>query len=1033
MNILHITDLHYSTVMGGLTKQKNLITNFLSDISNLQNKIDLVIFSGDLVNSGDSDTVFDKASEEFLEPILASLNLPKERLIICPGNHDVDRSSLSKSVVKYIDEEINDNKKLNSFFKKETSDLKLSYLPLRKYYSFTERFFPKNEKDFNSDMYSSHIREINGKKIGIISINSAWRAVGLDDTNNLLFPIEKLEEAIDRISTCSVKILVHHHPISDFKPYNRYELEDEIHKRFDFIFSGHIHKNALSIDFTYKEGAVKIGSSACLTFEKDSDVGYSILNINVDELCGIYKARFYSLKHDDFYSFVDKGFSIPTSQEKIQQNNLRKNIRNRLLEELENSKNLFVESDTQDNDKTILELSTEPVLKEKSQAEIIKDEKSVDSDFNWSEFHKFEKDYIIFGKDKCGKTILLKKIEVELLSNYSLHNYIPYYIDIKEWKQSNKKFEFKKEFAKHYYVNQTDALQLLNEKHIVLLLDNYHFEHDELKNYIEEFITEHGNVRLIICAADSTVHTFDKNKIDGRTLAKLHFHRLRKMHIKLLAQKKSDLTDEKQEQIVDKIDNIFKKLSIPFNYWTVSVFLWIFKKDLNANFQNDVDLINLYIERLIEKEQLTVRKSSFTFVNYKKLLAYLAHHLLTNYHQNAYFAKYSDIISFIDKYLCKNPRFKITSREVFDYLDSKGIFKKKDEDLYSFRLNGVFEYFIAHYMTIDSTFLYEVVEDKSFYLSFSNEFELYAGFKREDQDFLEKIYDKTKIIFQEIQKEFGKETKIDSLLNSKVLEAKEFAEVVDKFTRRLKDGLTEQEQDQIEEDLIKELGLDESNSDVKVKAIKEISSNSESLEASLQILGKVYKNIDDIDDVELVYEIFDYIVDNSIFWGFKLIDEFKDLSISRFANKDGEADAKFLSKVITNYIPTLVQVRLSEMISHTNLERIINERLKELLKDPSNNQYKIFLLSFMLMDINLDANKHLLETIIPIIRIPLIKYSFILKLNYYLAFKSNNNQELKRYLQKNIQHQHLKFNNDTDLGSLHKSFSEQQNKQGLIK
>ncbi len=1033
MNILHITDLHYSTVMGGLTKQRNLISNFLTDITKLKNEIDLVIFSGDLVNSGDSDTIFDKAAQEFLEPILKLLNLEKDRLIICPGNHDIDRSSLTKSVIKYIDEDINDNKKLNSFFKKQSSDLELSYLPLRRYYSFTNRFFPENDKDFNSDMYSSHKCEISGKKIGIVSINSAWRAVGIDDESNLLFPIEILEEAVDRISNCSVKILVHHHPINDFKPYNRYDLEDIIHKRFDFIFSGHIHKNALSIDFTYKEGAVKIGSSACLTFEKGSEVGYSIINVNIDEFSGVYKARFYNTKHDAFYSFEDKSFNIPTSQEKIQQNNLRKNIRNRLLEELDNSKNLFVESDGQESEKTILELSTEPVLKEKSQAELIKDENAIDTDFVWSEFHKFEKDYIVFGKDKCGKTILLKRIEIELLRNYTMHNYIPFYIDIKEWKQSNKPFQFKKEFAKHYNVNQADALQLLDEKHIVLLLDNYHFEHDELKNYIEEFITEHGNVRLIICAADSTVHTFDKNKIDGRSLTKLHFHRLRKMHIKLLAKKNSDLTDEKQEQIVDKIDNIFKKLSIPFNYWTVSVFLWIFKKDLNANFQNDVDLINLYIERLIEKEQLTVRKSSFSFASYKKLLAYLAHYLLTNFHQDAYFAKYSDIVTFIDKYLSKNPRFKITSRDVFDYLDSKGIFKKKDEDLYSFRLNGVFEYFIAHYMTIDQTFLNDVIDDKSFYLSFSNEFELYAGFKREDQEFLEKIYNKTKVIFQELQKEYGQDTKIDSLLNSKLLEAKEFAEIVEKFTRRLNDGLTEREQDQIEEELIKELGLDESNSDVKVKAVKEISSNSESLEASLQILGKVYKNVDDIDDVDLVYEIFDYIVDNSIFWGFKLIDEFKNLSVSGFANKEGEAEAKFLSKVITNYIPTLVQVRLSEMISHTNLERIINERLKEMLKDSGNNQYKIFLLSFMLMDINLDGNKQILETTIPLIRIPLIKYSFILKLNYYLAFKSNNNLDLKRYLQKSIQHQHLKFNNDTNLGNLHRGFSEQQNKHGLIK
>ncbi|MEQ3690629.1 MAG: hypothetical protein ABNG98_03865, partial [Flavobacterium sp.] len=62
-----------------------------------------------------------------------------------------------------------------------------------------------------------------------------------------------------------------------------------------------------------------------------------------------------------------------------------------------------------------------------------------------------------------------------------------------------------------------------------------------------------------------------------------------------------------------------------------------------------------------------------------------------------------------------------------------------------------------------------------------------------------------------------------------------------------------------------------------------------------------------------------------------------------------------------------------------------------------------------------------------------IKYSFILKMNYYLGFKANNNKELKKTLQQNIQNQYLKFNNDTDVGSIHKDFSDKQNKKGFFK
>lgn len=1036
MRILHITDLHYTNTMGVLTKQKNLIRDFLSDISKNDYSIDFVIFGGDLVNSGNNITIFNKANQEFVLKILDILKIDKSHFFICPGNHDVNRSEVSKSLIKFLDEEITNNKLLDNFFEIDSQDLKKSFLPLQNYSTFVNDFYQDSieVKDHFESMFSTHIRKINNQKIGFVSINTAWRAIGNKDDNNLLFPLSKIDEALDKIINCETKILIHHHPLSDFKPYNKYDLEDLVHKRFDYIFSGHIHKKALTLDLTHNEGVVKIGTSASLTFDNNSQIGYSVIHINEEELKVTSSFRFYDISNECFYSIEDKQFDIPTSQIKIEQNKLRKNIRKRFFEELEDSKNLFVENDNETLNKNLLELSTQPVLKEKSQSEIVKDEDNIEADFAWSNFHKFENDYIIFGKDKCGKTILLKRIELELLDNYSLHNYIPFYIDIKEWKNSNKKFDFSKEFSKHYYLNNAESLKLLEDKQIVLLLDNYHFENQELKDYIEKFVGDHKKIKLIICSVDSVINTFDKNKIDGRILNKLHFHRLRKKHIKELAKINSDLSDEKQDQIVDKIDNIFKRLSIPFNYWTVSVFLWIFKKDLNANFHNDVDLINLYIERLIEKEQLTLNKSSFTFSNYKKLLAYIAHFLLTEHHHDSYYAKYADIIVFIDKFLDKNPRYRISSKEVFEYLDSKGILKKKGDNLYSFRLKGVFEYFIAYYMTFDNKFLKAVIKDESFYLAFTNEFELYAGFNREDDKFLKKIYKKTQKIFGEINKEYDlSQSSVDALLISKIIEATDFSKIIEKFTKKLKDGLTSEEQDNIEEELINELGIDDTNSEVKSKQIKLLNNSAESLEGSLSILGKVYKNIDDITDVDLVYEIFDYIIDNAILWSYKLIDDFKDMDISEVFKADSEVETKNLLKLITNFIPTLVQVRLNEMIGHNNLEKIIIERLEFYKKDSHSNQFKIFILGFLLTDINTDKHKGILEELIPLIKIPIIKYSFILKMNYYLGFKCNHNPDLKKLLQSNLQNQYLKFNSDTDIGSIHRGFSDRQNKTRLNK
>ena len=55
--------------------------------------------------------------------------------------------------------------------------------------------------------------------------------------------------------------------------------------------------------------------------------------------------------------------------------------------------------------------------------------------------------------------------------------------------------------------------------------------------------------------------------------------------------------------------------------------------------------------------------------------------------------------------MADNDRISIGSKEIFNFFVSCGILKLKDEvDIYVFRLNGFFEYFLAYQMTKDSEF-----------------------------------------------------------------------------------------------------------------------------------------------------------------------------------------------------------------------------------------------------------------------------------------------------------------------------------------
>ncbi len=133
MRILHLTDLHFTSEIGKLTKQDKLISNFKKDLKLNVDNIDFVIFSGDLVLNGSKSDDFNKAYKEFIESILEILKINKKNFFICPGNHDVDRNEVSKSIIKYIDEELKSNEDVNIFFNTSKTDLVTSHLPLKNY------------------------------------------------------------------------------------------------------------------------------------------------------------------------------------------------------------------------------------------------------------------------------------------------------------------------------------------------------------------------------------------------------------------------------------------------------------------------------------------------------------------------------------------------------------------------------------------------------------------------------------------------------------------------------------------------------------------------------------------------------------------------------------------------------------------------------------------------------------------------------------------------------------------------------------
>lgn len=1024
MKILHLTDLHYLSNPSSKAKQRRLVRNFIE--STKDEKIDFLFFTGDLTFNGGKLEDFLEAKEMLLDPLAKKFSIDEKNIVLCPGNHDVDRSAVRSSVLKFMDEELVNNKDLNKFAKSGSEDYKDSFRPLENYFEFLDLTYSAEHKkvgDIYHKLYTVHKRKHKDRILGIVTINTAWRAVGNDDRNKLIFPEETLLEAVGSLDDVDFKILLHHHPIKYLREFNEYQIEDIIHNYFHISFSGHMHKSQSEITITANDGMAKIAGSATLAPE-NAEIGFSILNFNLDDFSFDRSVKIYDTRNEVLNSLVAQTIQIPVDQVRANQNKFRKTVRKKFDIELENAGDLFVSSRSLDSSKTFLDLYTDPVLKFKSAKEMLRSQE-IESDVNMDSVVKSDQNLLILGKDKCGKTSLLKKVQLELLKNIHVYGKIPYYIDSSEIEA----IDLTTAFSRYYEMNKSEARKTLESNDIVLLIDNFDISKKQFILSLKESASW-ANITFRITVDETVATALDDFSINSKEFKKLHFHKLRKKHIRLLADKWPELENERKEEIVDKIESIFNRMSIPFNFWTVSLFLWIFKKGFNANFQNDVGLVNLYIESLLERENLVQIQASFGFDKYKKYLAHLAYHLLINHHENHYSAPYLEVINFTENYLLKNPRNDIEARKVWEYIEQKGIIKKKENNLYTFRLNGVFEYFLAHYMELDKSFRDTALNDEQLYLSFGNEFEFYAGFVKSDEDFLKAIYEKSQKIFKKLNERYNDGSSIDNHLKSKINEVKHLRETIKGITNQV-EQLSFDDQDALEEETLQEFGIIEQDTDVKLKTTSNTEiDDPDTLEQALTILGRVFKNIDDINNQKLVFEIFDYIIDNTCFWGFDLVDTFKK-EIEETQEGELTDSNKTLIKLLGSFIPTVVQNTVYDIIGHRNVQALVRQRIDSLKENAKDHQYRLFVLFFLLTDISLKENKEYILESIDLITIPTLKFSILLKLNYYFVFKSNVDEKTGDFLKLAIQKQQLKFEPDTDLGLFHKSLNEQEKAKAL--
>ena len=910
MRILHIGDLHFKPKN---QFDQNKIQNSLLKCFSSIDPIDFIFFSGDLVFSGSNPAHFREAHNYLFIPLLSHFKLTEKQLFLSEGNHDIDRNKIVKAIInEFQNKSTIDRDYLENWYKKESNDRNASLSSSQNYFDYLLSL-DKDSDDIVENLISVYKRNSGNRQIGIVTLNSSWFSADRDDKNQLLFLPEKLEDAISRIEKCDLKILMQHHPLNFYKETLSFTIQDLIHSNFNILLTGHVHKEYVETKFKNSNGIYCNTTKASLCYD-GGNIGFSIIEINLSDFENLKIQRFHYIKSEDVYAKLEDVFvPIPTNEERHNLNTLRKKILALYYQELKLSSQLLLEYN-EDEKSSFLDTFIEPLLSKSS------DEQSTIADVTYNvsftELKSNDTNYLIFGKDKCGKTSFLKKLLLDLLHDYGDLAKIPIFLDYKHIETGTEEFNIVKALSSYYSINKREAEKIVSQGNLIVLIDNIDTA-SPIHEQVISFLSENRTIRFIACSEYLTSRIFAE-ELDHLEYEKIFFKKLGRNEIRKYATKLPNIKVEDCEIIVEKVTQLCKQLQLPANFWTISLIILIYKKGNDDYSKNLFSILDSCVDEMLQKKRYVFEKNDVKFEQYKTLCSQIAYGLYSNHRDKEYAASDDEIVNIIKEYKSKNPRVVINSVEIFNFLHDSGFFKKKQDGNYTFRLNGIFEYFLAYYIKENEEFKSSLINSNGAYLDFKNELEIYSGFNRADKEFLTQVFNKTKLALNPFHNIYKDD--MDSLLDKKIDLVHGFEDEVRKML--VSKALTDEDRDAIYD------SQDDTNinSDVHVKQeVEIISLDVEVVEKYLAILARIFKNSDAVTDSKLIYEIFNYLLDSYCRFGFYLIDQFKEIAekenLKANEEKDLSNDILFgeeLLNLLSRIVPVLAQVMFYDGIGHLN-------------------------------------------------------------------------------------------------------------------
>lgn len=259
IRFLHVSDIHLRPGRVSRYDQDRVLRGLMAFLERDRAgfPLDVMFVTGDLAQSGAAGEY--ALVVEFLKRLMDATGVPRERVFVVPGNHDVDRN-----VGKWLLRTLGKDEEAVAFFE-DAKSRAFHTKKLEAYrHAMSELLGDGRPLGLAVGEDAVEMVEVRGSRMAVASFNTAWFAQGDDDKGKLWLGEPNVDRAGQRIADLEARFAVAlmHHPLDELHELERDNVGHYLERSFDLLLRGHLHKDKTRAIATQRGGYVEVAGPA---------------------------------------------------------------------------------------------------------------------------------------------------------------------------------------------------------------------------------------------------------------------------------------------------------------------------------------------------------------------------------------------------------------------------------------------------------------------------------------------------------------------------------------------------------------------------------------------------------------------------------------------------------------------------------------------------------------------------------------------------------------------------------------------------